>query len=75
MVGHTLSYALGLNDATHVAFKHYSLIKSSDGDRFAIGYTLGGPPLRTHHSWLFIRKGRGPMGFPSPDALEKEALD
>lgn len=59
----------------YVAFKHYSLVNSSDGDRLALGYTLGGSPLRTHHSWPFIQKGKGPMGFPSPDALEKEALD
>lgn len=27
-------------------------------------YTLGGAPLRTHHSWLFNQKGKGLDGLP-----------
>ena len=72
MVDHTLSYASGLNDAT--ACRIQELITCHRGIQVgAIPWGLRRyVPTTVGFS---IRRAKGSMGFPSPDALKKEAVD
>jgi hypothetical protein len=76
---HVMSYALGLNDATHICiYKDKSLRQEpSRLYRLTLDYSLGGP-LRTHRVGFSFSGGvKCSIDFPSPssDVLEKETLD
>jgi hypothetical protein len=67
-----LSYALGLNDATACPIQ-----ASITGHR---GIQVGAIPWVVRRYvpttvGFSIRRAKGSMGFPSPDALKKEGVD